>query len=74
MLRRLLIGRLDDGELRTLCFDLDVDYDMLGGEGKANKARELISFLNRQGKVSQLVGWLREHRPDIEISYLQAIS
>ncbi len=37
-------------EVRTLCFELGVDYDNLPGEGKKGKARELIlSELRRRG-------------------------
>jgi hypothetical protein len=41
-LRHALTTRFDAGELRTLCFDLDMDYDDLPGEGKASRARELV--------------------------------
>ena len=34
-LRQILDARFDEGELRTLCFDLGVDYDGLPGEGTA---------------------------------------
>jgi len=64
-LRQILAGRLDDGELRTLCFDLGIDYDDLPGEGKANKARELIAYLERRGLVPELVRVGRQMRPDI---------
>jgi hypothetical protein len=50
-------------ELRTLCSDLGVDYDNLGGEGKEAKARELVSFLNRRGELSLLVEYCLSKRP-----------
>ena len=38
-MRQLLIAHFSADELRTLCFDLRVDYDALPGEGKEGKAR-----------------------------------
>jgi hypothetical protein len=67
MLAQLLARRLDDEELRALCFELDVDYDSLRGEGKAAKARELVAHLRRQEALPRLVEWLETHRPDIDM-------
>ncbi len=64
-LRRILETRFDEGELRALCFDLDVDYENLPGEGKANKARELVSFLERRDRVPELVRIGNQMRPDV---------
>jgi hypothetical protein len=64
-LRQILATRFDAGELNTLCFDLGVDYDDLPGESRADKARELIGYLERCGRVSDLVELGRERRPDI---------
>ena len=33
-----LLIRFNIGELKTLCFQLGIDYEVLEGEGKANKA------------------------------------
>ena len=64
-LRQLLVTHFDEGELRTLCFDLDVDYDSLPGEGKANKARELVSYLQRHARLPDLVQIGRKIRSDV---------
>ena len=40
-LREFLTEYFNEEELRTVCFDLGIDYDNLGGEGKGGKAREL---------------------------------
>ena len=63
-LRQLLVTHFDEGELRTLCFDLDVDCDSLPGEGKANKARELVSYLQRRNQILDLVQTGRRLRPN----------
>ena len=64
-LRQILVSRLDEGELRTLCFDLGVDYDNLPGEGKANKARELVIYLEHRNRIGALVETGKSLRPDI---------
>jgi hypothetical protein len=61
----ILATRFDEGELRTLCFNLSLDYDDLPGEGKANKARELISFLERRDRIAALLEIGPQVRPDI---------
>jgi tetratricopeptide (TPR) repeat protein len=62
----ILMDRFDESELRTLCFNLGVDYDVLAGSGKADKARELISFLNRRNSIAELISVAGEMRPDID--------
>lgn len=53
--RRLITDRLDIEDLRTLCFDLGVDYDRLRGEGKGGKARELVALMHRQQRLPELM-------------------
>lgn len=65
-LRQILTTRFDEGELRTLCFDLELDYDKLPGSGKANIARELISYLNRRERMHELIEVGKQLRPDID--------
>ena len=64
-LRQILDEHFDENELKTLCFDLDVDYDNLPGEGKASKVRELITYLRRRGRIFELVGTGKRLRPDV---------
>ncbi len=52
-------------EMRSLCFLLNVEYDDLPGEGREDKARELVRYLNRRGHVSDLVQRCSELRPHI---------
>jgi hypothetical protein len=65
ILRQVLVERFDEGELRTLCFDLGVDYDSLPGQGKADKARDLIAYLERRQQIYTLIEIGRLQRPDI---------
>lgn len=64
-LRQILTERFSEDELRTLCFDLGVDYEVLPAEGKAGKARELVSYLERRKRLSELVKVGQRLRPDI---------
>ena len=63
-LRQLLVKRFNEGELRTLCFDLGVDYDDLPGLGRADKARELVDYMERHESLSELVRVGQQSRPD----------
>ena len=65
-LRHELDRRFDEQELRSLCFDLRVDYDNLPGEGKVNKARELVAYMARRGRLDDLAKVGRRLRPDID--------
>lgn len=67
VLKRLLDTRFDEGELRTLCFHLDVDYDGLLGDGKMNKTRELLTYLERRERIHEIVQAIKELRPDISL-------
>ena len=64
-LRELLTKRFDVEELRSLVFDLGVDYDSLRGEGQAAKARELVAYLERRDRVLDLVELGQKLRPDV---------
>jgi hypothetical protein len=64
-LLQILSERFDEGELQSLCFHLGVGYDDLPGEGKANKARELIQYLERRGQIVDLIETGKRLRPDV---------
>lgn len=66
-LRQTLTSRFDREELRTLCFDLGVDYEALPAEGKAGKARELVNYMERRERLADLVETIRRMRPDIPL-------
>ncbi|NTW04119.1 MAG: hypothetical protein HGA19_23085 [Oscillochloris sp.] len=64
--RQLLTTYFNDGELRTLCFDLAIDYDSLPAQGKADKARELVAFAGRHGRLTELLDTCRTFRPLVD--------
>lgn len=51
--------RFDLEGVRTLAFEIGVDYDELAGETKSGKLRELILYLERQDQLPRLVDHLR---------------
>ncbi|MBK7916817.1 MAG: TIR domain-containing protein [Chloroflexi bacterium] len=64
-LYQLLDQFFNEEELRTLCFDLDIDYDNLGGRGKAANARELVQRLQREGRLPDMLTLTRQRRPQV---------
>jgi formylglycine-generating enzyme required for sulfatase activity len=64
-LRGNLTNYFDEEELKSLCFDLGVDYDALPGNGKEAKARDLIVYLDHRGLISQLVEKGSQLRPKV---------
>lgn len=65
MLHRTLSTRFNESELRTLCFYLGIDYDDLPGDGKTDKARELIAYLERHDRMPELVKIVQQLRAEI---------
>ena len=65
-LRQVLSDGFNLEELRTLAFDLGVDYDDLAGGGKSAKIIELITYFERRGKYGELVQAARVARPELD--------
>ena len=64
-LRQAIAGHFDEEELRTLWFDLGLDFESLPAEGKAAKAREIVAYAERNGSISKLLAFLGELRPSV---------
>lgn len=62
-LRDALDRYFDLEEFRGLCAGLKVDFDNLRGEGKNAKARELVAFMERRGRLDELINAIRQSRP-----------
>ena len=63
-LRLYVTDHFKGEELRDLCHDLDVDYSRLHGKGQA-KARELVAWLERDGRIDDLVRACERLRPNV---------
>jgi Tfp pilus assembly protein PilF len=68
-LRRNVAEHFNESELRTLCFDLEVDYDELAGRAKSEKAAELVAHLERRGRLPELVELGKQLRPNLAWEY-----
>jgi nucleoside phosphorylase len=64
-LRQNIIDHFSDQELRDLCQDMGIDYESLPGEGKSAKARELVAFCERRGRISELKQRLEPGSPGV---------
>jgi GTPase SAR1 family protein len=62
-LRQGLAGCFNEEELRTLCFDLELDYESLPAQGKDGKAREIVAYFERIGSTARLIEHCRLLRP-----------
>ncbi len=56
----------NDSELRDLCFQLKVNYEDLAGSGKREKARELVTLMDRHGRLPDLITLTSQLRPKIK--------
>jgi hypothetical protein len=64
-LRQNIDTYFNDSELRTLCFDMSIDYDDLPGTSKGDKARELVAHCIRHGLMNELVQSCYTRRPHV---------
>ncbi|MFN8484766.1 MAG: CHAT domain-containing protein [Anaerolineae bacterium] len=64
-LRQAMSDRMSLDEIESLCFDLGIDADNLGGDNKSAKIRELIQYMQRRGRLDDLTAQLAKVRPDI---------
>lgn len=62
-LHTLLVKHFNLSELETLCLYVRVDYDNLGGNEKSGKARELLLYLERHGRLNELRDAVLKQKP-----------
>lgn len=67
-LYQMVVDSFDEEELRTLCFELGLEYDDLPARGRANKARDSISLFERQNRLMELVTLGTRLRPKLSWS------
>ncbi len=72
-LRQNIIEHFNEDELRTLCFDLGVDYDSLLGRARDGNARELVARMDREDRIPDLVQLCHKHRPQASWPHLGRI-
>jgi hypothetical protein len=52
-------------EVRTLCLELGITYDELGGEGLRGRIREMLLHAHRHSRLPALLAALRRERPAV---------
>ncbi len=53
-------------EIESLCFDLGVDFENIGGSSKPGKVLELIQYMERRGRLDELAGACAKSRPNVD--------
>lgn len=71
-LREFLADRFNLDEMKTLCFDLGLDYEEFPHATKTEFSRELIVYFERHNKMGCLVAEMLEVRPDAWLTQLLA--
>ena len=61
----LLLRTFTVSDLRSLCFDLGIDYDDMSGSSIQDKVVALLEYLQRRARIPELVSYLRRQRPGI---------
>jgi len=64
-LYKMLSRYFDEQELRSLMFELGVEYDNLPGIGVIGKSRELVAFMNRRNRLNDLIMAAYKERPQV---------
>ena len=67
-LAQLIATYFSQDELHELCFHLGVDHQDLPADGKRNKARELVTHMDRRGRTAELAAMIRQLRPHIGLN------
>ncbi len=65
LLRQTITDYFNEDELQNLCFDLGVDHEILPGQSKVDKARELIAYLKNRGRMRDLFHACAKQRPQL---------
>ena len=64
-LNRLLDGYFSLSDIEGLCFEMGIDEENLRGQTKAEKARALVSFCQKNDRLSDLKKLMRVQRPNL---------
>lgn len=65
-LRDILIENFNIGEIKSLSFDLDIDYENLSGSNKNSKILSLIGYAQRRGRLEDLARYVKSARPNAD--------
>lgn len=63
-IRKIIEVYFSEADLKNLCFDLNIDYEILPSNSKSDFARELISHCERRGIGKKLLEEIALSRPE----------
>ncbi|MFQ5400534.1 MAG: hypothetical protein ACE5E7_13170 [Anaerolineae bacterium] len=66
-LRNILVKYFNLGELKTLAFDLGIEYEELEGDNKSVKALALVQYAQRYELYDDLVAYVQRARPHLDL-------
>ena len=69
LLRNHLLTVFNNKELQVLANRVGIGFDQLGGQSIADKAGSLIGFVDRNGRLSELILEMIKERPHLELFY-----
>lgn len=64
-----LITHLTPAELTAFSGRLGINYHTLGGKTSSDKAASLLSKMERNGRLPELVYWFIQAKPELEPAY-----
>ena len=65
-LRRQMAESFSLDDVRSLCFDLNVNFDELPHAGLTPKVRDLILLMKQNGRLAELLTAVAKARPHVE--------
>lgn len=72
-LRNVLSEYYSVNDLGNMCYDMGIDYEGdLGGGTKSAKIRSLITYMKNRGRLGELVAYVQETRPFIQLKMSDA--
>lgn len=66
MLRQQIADVFTEGDLRRLCYDLQIDFDELAGRRKSEKIIDLLIYVEDRGLMDRLLEILKQERPHVD--------
>ncbi len=68
-LRDDMVSLFNEAELQVICRRLDVPYERLGGKTQTDRTVSLIGWMDRNGRLPDLVAELVRERPHLRQQY-----
>ena len=64
-LTALILDYFNEEDVKTLCYDLEIEYDDLPAVGRSSKVRELVTHVGNHSSTDDLLSRLRKLRPRV---------